>query len=168
MKKKHLTGKFKKYLKKIKIIISSNKTLLNILSNFYKIVKYPVIVITLFHLILFIVVFFFSFFLNFINPKFTSLMIYRSIKNKQKNEKVIFIPLKNISKRVQYNVIGIEDFKFYKHIGIDPEAITKAYSTNKRLGYKYSGGSTITQQLVRSLLLIPDKNYFRKYLEIFF
>ncbi len=166
MRKKSLITNLQKYFKKIKKIISKNKTFYNILGNFFRFVKYPVIAIIFLHQLLFIIIFFYSVFLNFVNPKFTSLMIYRNLKNKQKNEKIVFIPLKHISNRVINNVIGIEDFKFYKHIGIDPEAIAKAYSTNKKLGFKYSGGSTITQQLARTLLLTPDKNYFRKYLEI--
>lgn len=163
---KLLLFKIQKFLKNLKKILSGNERLSYILNNIYKVGKYPVLAILTFHVILFIIVFFYSISLNFLNPKHTSLMTHRNLKNKQKSQKIIFIPLKHISKRIQSNLIGIEDFKFYKHIGIDPEAIVKAYSTNKKLGYKHSGGSTITQQLVRTLLLTPDKSYFRKYLEV--
>jgi membrane peptidoglycan carboxypeptidase len=95
-------------------------------------------------------------------------MLYRNKINNQKNNKIIFIPLKKISYRIQGNIIGIEDENFYNHIGIDPKAIKRAYTTNKKLGYKHSGGSTITQQLTRTLFLVPKKYYIRKYFEIIF
>jgi monofunctional biosynthetic peptidoglycan transglycosylase len=134
--------------------------------HFFIFLKNTFFAIIGFHLFLFSLFFFLSINIIFINPKFTTLMVYRNIVDKQQNKKIIFIPIKNISKRIQTNIIGIEDFKFYKHIGIDPEAINRAYNINKRLGYKYSGGSTITQQLTRTMFLIPNKNYLRKYFEL--
>ena len=155
-------NKFKFLLKIIQKKFSYKKKSI-FLINFF---KYTLLTITILHLLLFSIVFFLSIILNFVNPKFTSLMLYRNIINKQKNQKIVFIPLKFISKKTQSNIIGVEDFKFYKHIGIDPEAIIEAYNINKKMGYKFRGGSTITQQLARTLFLVPQKNYFRKYLEV--
>ncbi len=136
-------------------------------NNFlFKILKYSFIIFVCLHQFIVLIILILSILLTFLNPKITSLMIFRNGLRKQKNNKIIFIPLKYIPKRIQANVIGVEDEHFYKHIGIDPEAITRAYNINKRLGYKHSGGSTITQQLARTLFLIPKKNYLRKYLEI--
>ena len=164
---KKFKNKFKTSVKIIqknlkKTILYNKKT-----SNFLiKSLKYSLLIIISLQQLLFLIIFLLTILLNFANPKFTSLMFYRKIINKQKNKKIVFIPLKYISKKTKSNIIGIEDFKFYKHIGIDPEAIIEAYNINKKLGYKFRGGSTITQQLARTLFLVPEKNYFRKYLEI--
>jgi len=143
-----------------------NKLLLDLKHFSKKFIKYFLITALCIHQLIFLFIMFLAFSLNIVNPKFTSLMLYRSVTDHQRNKKSVYIPLKHISKRVQSFVVGIEDYKFYEHEGIDPEAIVKAYNTNKRLGYRYSGGSTITQQLVRSLLLTPEKSYIRKYFEI--
>lgn len=167
---KDFINKFKLILKNVsnklntlKKTISSNKKIKDFCLS---LLKYTLLTIAGLHQLLFLIIFFLSILFNFTNPKFTSLMLYRNIINKQKNKKIIYIPLKHITKKTQSNIIGIEDFKFYKHIGIDPEAIIKAYNINKKLGYKFRGGSTITQQLARTLFLVPQKNYFRKYLEV--
>ena len=61
--------------------------------------------------------------------------------------------------------VKIEDSTFYEHPGIDPVAIRDAIRVNRQLGYIYYGGSTITQQLARTLFLNPERTYLRKYLE---
>jgi monofunctional glycosyltransferase len=93
-------------------------------------------------------------------------MINRSIFSHQKNRKLIFIPFKNISRNVKKIIIIAEDKNFYKHSGIDLEAIQYSYELNRKFGFFYSGASTITQQLVRTLFLVPNKNYLRKIIEI--
>ena len=77
-----------------------------------------------------------------------------------------FIPLRKIPADIMSSVIYIEDFDFYIHHGIDIESIRFALKINKKLGYSAYGGSTLTQQLARTLFLNPEKNYVRKYLEI--
>jgi penicillin-binding protein 1A len=61
--------------------------------------------------------------------------------------------------------ISVEDKHFYEHKGIDLDAIQRALRLNRAAGRAAYGGSTITQQLVRTLFLSPDKNYVRKYVE---
>ena len=60
----------------------------------------------------------------------------------------------------------IEDTRFFEHSGIDLRSINRALDINKAAGKKVYGGSTITQQLARTLFLSPSKNYFRKYSEV--
>lgn len=62
--------------------------------------------------------------------------------------------------------LAIEDDGFYKHPGVDLKAIIRAILTNLKSGEKTSGGSTITQQVVKRLMLTPEKNYERKIKEI--
>ena len=62
--------------------------------------------------------------------------------------------------------IYLEDHGFYTHGGVDFEAMKTAYRRNRKAGRLAYGGSTITQQLARTLFLSTDKNYLRKYLEV--
>jgi len=137
-----------------------------ILKFILKGISYFSLTIIGFHAIFFAIVFFASVFLNFFNPPFTNLMIYRLVKNRYPLKKSKFIELKKIPESAKRMLLKIEDYKFYKHYGIDPEAILESYETNRRLGYIYRGGSTITQQLARTLFLTPKKSYVRKYFEI--
>lgn len=57
--------------------------------------------------------------------------------------------------------VAIEDKNFYSHQGFDPTGIVRAFfnTVTKR---KLQGGSTLTQQLVKNVLLTPDRTIFRK------
>ena len=76
------------------------------------------------------------------------------------------VPLSQIPKYVQQATIAIEDKDFYKHGGISPiggmvRAIIASVTRSK-----LQGGSTITQQLVKSALLTPERTVTRKIKEI--
>jgi penicillin-binding protein 1A len=62
---------------------------------------------------------------------------------------------------VQAFVAG-EDAKFYSHKGLDYIAIVRALLKNLFSGEIVQGGSTITQQVVKSLLLSSEKSFPRK------
>ncbi|MEX1020783.1 MAG: transglycosylase domain-containing protein, partial [Litorilinea sp.] len=56
--------------------------------------------------------------------------------------------------------LATEDSRFYYHPGVDPLAIARALVQNYRAGGQVvSGGSTLTQQLARNLLLEPEERY---------
>jgi penicillin-binding protein 1B len=57
---------------------------------------------------------------------------------------------------------AVEDRKFYTHHGVDPEAILRARWVNARAGQIEQGGSTLTQQLVRSYFLSTRQRFSRK------
>ena len=59
-------------------------------------------------------------------------------------------------------VLATEDVRFYEHGGVDPRGILRALWTNVRKGRVAEGGSTITQQLVKSRLLNPERTLARK------
>jgi len=62
---------------------------------------------------------------------------------------------------IQAFVAG-EDARFFHHKGLDYLAILRALLRNVFSGEIVQGGSTITQQVVKSLLLSPEKNLGRK------
>src|SRR5919106_806828 len=55
-----------------------------------------------------------------------------------------------------------EDHRFYLHPGIDPIALARAVFYNIRSDDRSQGGSTITQQLARTLFLSNVRTYARK------
>ena len=64
------------------------------------------------------------------------------------------VPITAIPQRMVQAVIAIEDRRFYEHPGVDPIGTARAVFTNIFGSKKYlSGGSTITQQLVRNTFL---------------
>ena len=62
---------------------------------------------------------------------------------------------------IQAFVAG-EDSRFFQHKGLDYLAILRALFRNIFSGEIVQGGSTITQQVVKSLLLSPEKSFTRK------
>lgn len=119
----------------------------------------------IFHIIFIVSIAAAAFLYIFVNPPFTTLQVYRYVFNGYSSKKHYNIPIKSISRKYQRLVVSTEDPNFYRHYGIDPEAIMGAIHVNLKYGKKISGASTITQQLTRTLFLFPDKLYLRKYLE---
>ncbi len=73
--------------------------------------------------------------------------------------------LDEISPYLKDATIAIEDKDFYSHPGFDLRGIARAFVSNiTRKGFQ--GGSTITQQLVKSALLTPDPTIIRKIKEV--
>jgi len=64
-------------------------------------------------------------------------------------------------------VVAVEDKRFYQHNGFDSRGILRALWNNIKSGKKSEGGSTITQQLARTLFLTQEKSYSRKIKEVF-
>ncbi len=100
------------------------------------------------------------------NPAFGTLMLYRKVFYKYDIKPIKFIALKKIPQEIRTMIIDIEDSNYYNHFGIDILAMQEAYIRNQKMHRQFYGGSTITQQLARTLFLIPKKNFIRKYLEI--
>jgi len=74
----------------------------------------------------------------------------------------IGVTLAEMSPHLINGVLVTEDRRFFDHDGIDPRRIVMAAIANQRAGEIVQGGSTITQQLVRSILLNREKSYMRK------
>jgi membrane peptidoglycan carboxypeptidase len=74
----------------------------------------------------------------------------------------ISVTLDAISPQVVNAFVAIEDKRFFRHHGLDYRRILKSAFVNVRAGEIVQGGSTITQQLVRSVLLSREQTYARK------
>ena len=72
------------------------------------------------------------------------------------------VSLDQISPHVRNAVMAIEDHRFRYHPGIDPLALARAVSMNVRARGVSEGGSTITQQLARTLFLSNARTWARK------
>jgi monofunctional glycosyltransferase len=65
---------------------------------------------------------------------------------------------------LRHAVIGSEDQNFCSHHGFEWEAIEKTFKRNEE-GHRLRGASTISQQVARTLFLLPNRNWVRKGLE---
>jgi penicillin-binding protein 1B len=59
-------------------------------------------------------------------------------------------------------VLAAEDHRFFEHGGVDGKAVVRAVWVNLRRGEVAQGGSTLTQQLVKNLVLTPKRTWTRK------
>lgn len=66
----------------------------------------------------------------------------------------INVPLSKVSKVMQQAVVAREDRRFFKHSGVDPTGILRAFlQTYVHKGGGTQGGSTLTQQYVKNMLI---------------
>jgi len=76
--------------------------------------------------------------------------------------------LNEISPWLPAATIAIEDHRFYRHAGIDPQGIMRAAMRNLLAFGIVEGGSTITQQLAKLAFVGPKRNFGRKVKEAFY
>jgi len=77
-----------------------------------------------------------------------------------------FVPYEKIPKTVVDAFVAAEDNNYWNHSGIDYVGMVRAFFANLRAGKKKEGASTITQQVVKNLLLTPERTFKRKIQEI--
>ncbi|MDR1499160.1 MAG: PBP1A family penicillin-binding protein [Rickettsiales bacterium] len=80
-------------------------------------------------------------------------------------ERRLFTSVENIPDIIKYAFISAEDKNFYNHRGLDPEALLSAMLYNIVAYVKkqqFRGGSTITQQVVKNMLLTKERTIKRK------
>jgi len=77
-------------------------------------------------------------------------------------ERRTVVPVEKIPKKLIQAFVAAEDANFYQHRGIDYLGIVRAAFKNLVSLSKKEGASTITQQVARSMLLTPKKEYSRK------
>lgn len=74
----------------------------------------------------------------------------------------IWVPLAQTPEHVVDAVLAAEDRRFFRHWGIDPFAVVRAAITDVWHHEVRQGGSTITQQLARTLFLSSERTLGRK------
>jgi penicillin-binding protein 1A len=72
------------------------------------------------------------------------------------------VDLEDVSAAAQDAVIVAEDARFYEHAGVDPLSLLRAVVTNVRTGGIAQGGSTLTQQYVKSAFVGDERTVLRK------
>ena len=78
----------------------------------------------------------------------------------------LWVSLRNIPDQVQKAFVTAEDKRFYQHKGIDERGIIRAFITNLAEPGRPQGGSTITQQVAKNLVVGDDVTYERKMREM--
>ncbi len=76
-------------------------------------------------------------------------------------------PLSQVPKNVLNAFLATEDRRFYFHPGVDPIAIARSTALNIRYAKIVSGGSTITQQLVRNIIGLRQRDPLSKAYEAY-
>jgi 1A family penicillin-binding protein len=84
----------------------------------------------------------------------------------EENERRAWIPLADVPEQVRLAFIAAEDQRFYEHRGIDERGLIRAFIGNVAGSRRLQGGSTITQQVVKNLLVGEDLTYDRKIREM--
>ncbi len=84
----------------------------------------------------------------------------------EQDQRRVWVPLAEIPAHVQAAFVAAEDKRFHEHRGIDERALIRAFIGNLTQPGRPQGGSTITQQLVKNLLVGDDLSYERKIREM--
>ncbi len=84
----------------------------------------------------------------------------------EENQRRVWVALADIPEHVQKAFLAAEDRRFYQHKGIDERGLIRAFIGNLASSGRPQGGSTITQQIVKNLLVGEDLTYERKIREM--
>ncbi|MCB9742187.1 MAG: PBP1A family penicillin-binding protein [Alphaproteobacteria bacterium] len=77
-------------------------------------------------------------------------------------ERRTWVDLDELPDHVWQAFIAAEDRRFFQHRGVDPLGIARAFVVNIQAGAVRQGGSTLTQQLVKNLMVGDARSYERK------
>ena len=84
------------------------------------------------------------------------------IANTFKEENREYVKYDDIPARIIEGLVAIEDTQFFEHSGINPDAISRAIIKDIKAGGFVEGASTLTQQLIKMLILTREKKIIRK------
>jgi penicillin-binding protein 1A len=85
-----------------------------------------------------------------------------SLRGEFYTERRYIVPLVDLPPHLIKAFLAAEDVRFYEHGGVDFLGVVRAFFKNIQAGEIVQGGSTITQQVVKSLLLTPERTWIRK------
>ena len=84
----------------------------------------------------------------------------------EENQRRVWVALADIPAYVRDAFVAAEDKRFFQHKGIDVRGMARAFIGNLAQSGRPQGGSTITQQIVKNLLVGEDLTYERKIREM--
>jgi penicillin-binding protein 1A len=84
----------------------------------------------------------------------------------EENQRRVWVVLADVPQHVRNAFVAAEDKRFYQHKGIDERGLIRAFISNLGGSGRPQGGSTITQQIVKNLLVGEDLTYERKIREM--
>lgn len=90
----------------------------------------------------------------------------KHVANIFNKENRVYVKYEDIPARVIESLVAIEDTQFFEHFGINTEAISRAIIKDIKHRKLVEGASTLTQQLVKTMVLTRDKKIMRKVKEI--
>ena len=102
-------------------------------------------------------------------PKLTTQFFDKNnkhISNIFDNEHRLYVKYNNIPPSIIESLVAIEDTNFFEHSGINIDAIMRAIAKDIKAMALVEGASTLTQQLVKTMVLSRDKKIIRKIKEI--
>lgn len=119
----------------------------------------------------FFAIFAFVLIFRFVPVPFSAYMVQQQIGHWLEGDfrywaKSDWVSIDEISPNMQLAVISAEDQKFPHHYGFDFEAIQKAFKHNEKSTRRVRGGSTISQQTAKNLMLWHGQSWLRKGLEV--
>ncbi len=80
-------------------------------------------------------------------------------------ERRTVVPIARVPRVLVLSVLAAEDADFYRHKGLDYPGLIRALARGV-FGGRFRGTSTITQQVIKNLLLTPERSYVRKVREL--
>lgn len=98
--------------------------------------------------------------------KEAQLLVQKKLKGTDNAKKQSWTPIKNINRELLFAVVMAEDSEYFKHNGVNFNALIDSLATNIRKREYEMGASTITQQVVKNLFLTHEKSLVRKFKEI--
>jgi penicillin-binding protein 1A len=81
-------------------------------------------------------------------------------------ERRTVVPMSKVPRVLVLSVLAAEDADFYRHAGMDYVGIVRALVRDVLQGRRQQGASTITQQIVKTMLLTPERTISRKVREL--
>jgi len=110
---------------------------------------------------------------RFVAPPLTPLMLIRTMERLAAGHPVEitrrWVNLDGLGPTLLRAVVAGEDTRFFRHHGVDLDALERARAYNARQrGRRLRGASTITMQCARNVFLWPGRSYVRKGLELYF
>ena len=89
-------------------------------------------------------------------------LLYESIDPRPARGDRTYLGIAEIPQMVRDATIALEDRSFYTNIGVNPRGLGRAFLSNLR-GGSVQGASSITQQLVKNVLIDPKERYQQSY-----